>query len=88
MSMKNSKDTIDSAVSPRTATPPDLSHSDVTVDNLEYFDIIFCTRHDSYNNVLTFGTPCEEYRVVLPAIGIGAGNYEVWCKSFASYFLL
>jgi hypothetical protein len=79
---------IDNAVSPTTAPPPDPSRSDITVDSLAYVDVTFCTRHDSYNNVLTFGTPYGEYHVVLPAVGIGAGNYEVGYESIASYFLL
>ena len=75
-------------MSPTTVPPPDPSRSDVTVDNLADFDIAFCTRHDSYNNVLTFGAPYGEYPVVLPAIGIGTGVYEVRYESTASYFLL
>ena len=75
-------------MSPTTAPPPDPSRSDVTVDNLAYFDTTFCTQHDSYNDVLTFGTPYEEYPVVLPAVGIGAGNYEFRYEIIASYFLI
>jgi hypothetical protein len=68
--------------------PPDPSRGDVTLDNLAYFDRGFCIQHDSCPDVLTFGTPYEEYSVVLPAVGVGAGSYEVWYESNASYFLL